>query len=117
MHQVPALRGARREDEPTLSEPAQEAEAAAAAEPLLGADSTARWAPGLRAEVPVDWVLPQLGVRDRQQMFNRVAAGSVWITATAFAGGGMAGGMGAIVGGVVGLLLADHAFREHRFFR
>jgi hypothetical protein len=42
VHQVPALRGAGMEDEPTLSEPAQKAEGAAAAEPLPGADSPAR---------------------------------------------------------------------------
>jgi hypothetical protein len=58
-----------------------------------------------------DWVLPQLGVRDRRQMFNRAAAGSIWSTATAcaFAGGSMVGVVGAIVGGVLGLLLADSA--------
>ena len=76
---------ARREDEPTLSEPAQGAKRAAAAEPLPGADSPARWVPGLRAEVPVDSVLPQLGVRDRRQMFNGAAAGSIWVTAAACA--------------------------------
>ena len=84
-HQRPALLGARRKDEPTVSEPAQEAERPAAAEPLPGADSPARWVPGLRAEVSVDWVLPQLGVRDRRQMFNRAAAGSIWVTAASCA--------------------------------
>ena len=119
MHQVPALRGTRREDEPTLSEPAQEAEGAAAAEPLPGADSPARWVPGLRAEVPVDWVLPQLGVRNQRQMFNRAATGSIWVTAASCAvvGASMAGGAGAIVGGLLGLMLADHVFRNYRFIR
>jgi hypothetical protein len=97
--------------EPTLTDPAQETEAAAAVEALPGTDSTARWVPGLRAEVPVDWVLPQLGVRDRRQMFNRAAAGSIWITAAAcaFAGRSMVGVAGSTVGGVLGLLLADRA--------
>ena len=67
----------------------------------------------------VDRVLPQLGVRDRRQMFNRVAAGSIWVTAASCAvvGASMAGGAGAIVGGMLGLLLADHVFRNDRFIR
>ena len=119
MHQVPALRGAGREDEPTLSEPAQKAECAAAAEPLPGADSPARWVPGLRAEVPVDWVLPQIGIRDRRQMLSRAAAGRIWVTAASCAvvGASMVGGAGAIVGGLLGLMLADHVFRNYRFIR
>ena len=102
-----------------LPEPAQEAEVVAAAERLPGADSPARWVPGLRAEVPVDWVLPQIGIRDRRQMLSRAAAGRIWVTAASCAvvGASMAGGAGAIVGGLLGLLLADHVFRNYRFIR
>jgi hypothetical protein len=44
-------------------------------------------------------------------MFNRAAAGSIGITAAAcaFAGGSMGGVAGSTVGGVLGLLPADHA--------
>ena len=44
-------------------------------------------------------------------MFNRAAAGSIWITAAAcaFAGGSMVGVAGSTVVGVLGLLLADRA--------
>ena len=71
------------------------------------------------AKPPVDWVLPQFGVRDRRQMFNRAAAGSIWVTAASCAvvGASMVGGAGAIVGGLLGLLLADHVFRNYRFIR
>ena len=118
-HQRPALRGARRKDELTLSEPVQEAEGAAAAEPLPGADSPARWVPGLLAEVSVDWVLPQLGVSNQRQMFNRATTGSIRVTAASCAvvGVSMAGGGNAIVGGLLGLMLADHGFRNDRFIR
>ena len=65
------------------------------------------------------WVLPQLGVRDRRQMFKRAAAGSIWVTAASCAvvGLSMAGGAAAIVGGLLGLMLADHVFRNYRFIR
>jgi ABC-type xylose transport system permease subunit len=61
----------------------------------------------------------QLGVRDRRQMFNRAAAGSVWVTAASCAvvGASMAGGAGAIVGGLLGLMLTGHVFRNSRFIR
>jgi hypothetical protein len=52
-------------------------------------------------------------------MFNRAATGSIWVTAAsgAVVGASMAGGAGAIVGGLLGLMLADHVFRNHRFIR
>ena len=64
------------------------------------------------------WDLPQLGVRDRRQMFNW-APESIWVTAASCAvvGATMAGGAGAIVGGLLGLMLADHVFRNYRFIR
>jgi hypothetical protein len=48
-----------------------------------------------------DWDLPQLGVRDRRQMFNRAAAGSISVAAASCAvvGASLAGGAGAIGGG------------------
>ena len=51
-------------------------------------------------------------------MFNRAAAGSIWVTAAAcaFAGKSTVGVAGAAVGGVLGLLLADR-FRKYRFIR
>jgi len=84
-----------------------------------GADSPARSVPGLRAEVSVDWVLTQLGVRNQRQMFNRAATGSIWVTAASCAvvGASMAAGAGAIVGGLLGLMLADHVFCNYRFIR
>jgi hypothetical protein len=44
-------------------------------------------------------------------MFNRAAAGSIWVTAAScvVVGASMAGGAGAIVGGVLGLMLADRS--------
>jgi hypothetical protein len=52
-------------------------------------------------------------------MFNRAATGSIWVTAASCAvvGASMAGIAGAIVGGVLGLLLPDHFFRNYRFIR
>jgi hypothetical protein len=58
-----------------------------------------------------------IGVRNQQQMFNRAATGSIWVTAAscAMVGASMAGGAGAIVGGLLGLMLADQVFRNYRF--
>jgi tetrahydrodipicolinate N-succinyltransferase len=52
-------------------------------------------------------------------MFNRAATRSIWVTAgsCAVVGPSMAGGAGAIVGGLLGLMLADHVFRNDRFIR
>jgi hypothetical protein len=52
-------------------------------------------------------------------MFNRAATGSFWVTAAsgAVVGASMAGGAGAIVGGLLGLMLADHVFRNDRSIR
>ena len=57
------------------------------------------------------WVLPQLRVRDRRQMFNRAVAGSVGITAAAcaFASGSIVSVAGSAVGRMLRLLLADCA--------
>jgi hypothetical protein len=78
---------------------------------------------GLRApagfESEEDGRADAIGVRDQRQMFNRAATGSIWVTAASCAvvGASMAGGAGAIVGGLLGLMLADHFFRKHRFIR
>jgi hypothetical protein len=52
-------------------------------------------------------------------VFNRAAAGRIWVTAASCAvvSASMAGGTGAIVGGLLGLMLADHVFRTYRFIR
>jgi ABC-type xylose transport system permease subunit len=52
-------------------------------------------------------------------MFNSSETGSVWVTAASCAvvGASMAGGAGAIVGGLLGLMLADHVFRNYSFIR
>jgi hypothetical protein len=52
-------------------------------------------------------------------MFNRAATRSIWVTAAtcAMVGASMAGGASAIVGGLLGLMLADHVFRNYRFIR
>ena len=52
-----------------------------------------------------------IGARNQRQTFNRAATGSNWVTAASCAvvSASMAGGAGAIGGGVLGLLLADIA--------
>jgi hypothetical protein len=47
-------------------------------------------------------------------MFNRAAARGIWVTAASCAvvGASMAGGAGAIFRGLLGLILADHVFRN-----
>jgi hypothetical protein len=52
-------------------------------------------------------------------MFNRATTGSIWVTAASCAvvGASMARGAGAIVGGLLRLMLADYVFRNYRFFR
>jgi hypothetical protein len=66
-----------------------------------------------------DWVLLQPRVRNLRQMFNRAATGRIWVTAASCAvvGASMAGGAGAIVGRLLGQMLADHVFRNYRFIR
>jgi ABC-type xylose transport system permease subunit len=58
-------------------------------------------------------------MRNQRLMFNRATAGSIWVTAASCAvvGASLAGGAGAIVGGLLGLMLADHVFRNYRFIR
>jgi hypothetical protein len=50
-------------------------------------------------------------------MFKSVATGIIWVNAASCAvvGASMAGGAGAIVGWLPGLILADQAFRNYRF--
>jgi hypothetical protein len=52
-------------------------------------------------------------------MFNSSAKGSIRVTAASCAvvDASMAGGAGAIVGWLLGLMLADHVFRNYRFIR
>jgi hypothetical protein len=66
-----------------------------------------------------NWALHQLGVRNQRLIFNRAATGSIWITAASCAvvGASMVNGTGTIVGGLLGLMLADHVFRNYRFIR
>jgi hypothetical protein len=66
-----------------------------------------------------DWDLPQPGMRNQRLMFNRAATGSIRVNAASCAvvGPSTAGGAGAIVGEMLGLMLADHLFRNYRFIR
>jgi hypothetical protein len=52
-------------------------------------------------------------------MFNRAATRSIWVAAASCAvvGASMAGGAGAIGGELLGLMLADHVFRNYQFIR
>jgi hypothetical protein len=52
-------------------------------------------------------------------MFNRAATGCIWVTAasSAMVGTSMTSGAGAIVGGLLGLMLAHHVLRNYRFIR
>jgi hypothetical protein len=78
---------------------------------------------GLRAPTGIeseeDGRSDAFGVRNQQQMFNCAGTGSIWVTAASCAvvGASIAGGAGAIVGGLLGLMLADHVFRNYRFIR
>ena len=58
-------------------------------------------------------------MRNQRLMFNRAATGSIWVTAASCAvvGASMAGGAGAIGGGQLRRMLADHIFRNDRFIR